>query len=274
MDKKPNHAAYGGSFDPPTNGHLWVIRTAAARHEHLTVFVAKNAGKSRRFDAPTCAALLRAATAHLPNVTIAELPPNEFLVREAKRIGAQTLVRAARSGADFEAEFNLAQVNRQIEPSVETVVLVPPPDLANLSSSTVMSLVGPEGWEDVVEAMVPEPTMLALEDRQAVAFVGDYVRRWLTPFLKEHCPDLEDVGLAVEDLIDEVIAAHDEPSRRYHRLPHIARSLKILGKNPPPEMLLAILFHDSVYSVTAAGLADPGNETESAHRCRRAAVTL
>jgi pantetheine-phosphate adenylyltransferase len=270
METKQNNAAYGGSFDLPTNGHLWVIRTAAPRYEHLTVFVAKNAGKNPRFSIDERVRVLEAATADIPNVTVVALPEDVFLVEAACQAGASTLIRGIRTSADFQSEYNLAVVNRQIRPEVETVLLVPPPTLSSLSSSTVMGMVGVNGWEKVVESLVPEATFDALEERQAEAFVTRYVRQWLSAPLR-HCNGGSFDPVLLDDIIDEVVTAHAEPHRRHHRIAHVANVLRALGDQPAPELLMAMLYHDSVFVVTPEGKTDPMNERGSAEKCEAAA---
>jgi pantetheine-phosphate adenylyltransferase len=94
--------------------------------------------------------------ADCPNVEVNEVD-EEFLVNYAQKLGADYIVRGIRNSVDFNFEQAMNNVNRDINPEITTVVLMPPRDLCEVSSSLVKSLVGPDGWEEVVKKYVPEP---------------------------------------------------------------------------------------------------------------------
>ncbi len=149
-------AIYAGSFDPLTNGHLWMIRTAADLFRDLVVAVGVNPDKGYAYSLEDRLRLLRACTEELPNVTVDSFE-NQFLVRYARSIGADYIVRGIRNESDYAREREMRYINADLEPEVTTVFLMPPREIAEVSSSFVRGLIGPEGWKNVVRRFVPEP---------------------------------------------------------------------------------------------------------------------
>lgn len=149
-------AVYAGSFDPPTNGHMFMIREGARLFDELIVAIGVNPDKRSTFALERRLELLRAVTRDLPNVRIDSFE-HEFLVRYAAKVGAQYMLRGIRNASDFQYELTMRNVNQDMEPAVTTVFLVPPRHLVETSSSFVKSLVGPSGWREVVRGFVPPP---------------------------------------------------------------------------------------------------------------------
>ncbi|HET7599897.1 MAG TPA: pantetheine-phosphate adenylyltransferase [Gemmatimonadales bacterium] len=128
-------AIYPGSFDPPTRGHEDLIRRSLALADLVVVAVAVNPAKQPLFSAEERLAMLKAAVGNEPRI---RLDTFEGLLAEyAKRVGGTMIVRGLRAVSDFEYEFQMALMNRQLHPSLETVFLVPALDLTYLSSSLV-----------------------------------------------------------------------------------------------------------------------------------------
>jgi len=157
-------AVYAGSFDPPTNGHLYMIREGARLFDELVVAIGVNPDKRTTFDLETRVALLREVSGHLANVRVDQFE-NEFLIRYAARQGATYILRGIRNGQDFTFERTMRNVNADLEPAVSTVFLMPPRELAETSSSFVKGLVGPDGWRQVVKGFVPPPVFQKLLDQ-------------------------------------------------------------------------------------------------------------
>jgi pantetheine-phosphate adenylyltransferase len=154
-------AVYAGSFDPPTNGHVFMIEEGARLFDELVVAVGVNPDKRGTFPVEQRLELLRKVSSPHANVRV-ERFENQFLVRYARSIGARYILRGIRTGADFDFEYTMRQVNADMAPEVATVFLVPPRQLAETSSSFVKGLVGPEGWRDVVKGFVPAPVFQAI----------------------------------------------------------------------------------------------------------------
>ena len=128
-------AIYPGSFDPPTRGHEDLIRRSLALADRLIVAVAINAAKQPLFSVDERLSMLRAMCEGEPRITIEAF--DGLLAEHARRTGAAMVVRGLRAVSDFEYEFQMALMNRQLNPSLETVFLVPAVDLTYLSSSMV-----------------------------------------------------------------------------------------------------------------------------------------
>ena len=128
-------AVYPGSFDPPTKGHEDLVRRSLALADHLIVAVAINVVKQPLFSVEERLEMLRAAVGHDSRVSFQAF--DGLLAEFAKRVGATIIVRGLRAVSDFEYEFQMALMNRQLHPSLETVFLVPAVDLTYLSSSLV-----------------------------------------------------------------------------------------------------------------------------------------
>ena len=128
-------AIYPGSFDPLTKGHEDLIRRSLSLADRVVVAVAVNPSKQPLFPVTERLALLRAAVGDDPRVAFESF--DGLLAEFAKKVGASIVVRGLRAVSDFEYEFQMALMNRQLHPSLETVFLVPAVDLTYLSSSLV-----------------------------------------------------------------------------------------------------------------------------------------
>ena len=128
-------ALYPGSFDPPTRGHEDLIRRSLQLADQVVVAVAVNAVKQPLFSVAERLEMLRHTAGDEPRI---RLDSFEGLVAEyARRIGAAVLVRGLRAVGDFEYEFQMALMNRQLNAGLETVFLVPAQGLSYISSSLV-----------------------------------------------------------------------------------------------------------------------------------------
>jgi pantetheine-phosphate adenylyltransferase len=128
-------AIYPGSFDPLTKGHEDLIRRSLSLADRVIVAVAVNSSKQPLFPVAERLALLQAAVGDDPRVGFQSF--DGLLAEFAKKAGASIVVRGLRAVSDFEYEFQMALMNRQLHPSLETVFLVPAVDLTYLSSSLV-----------------------------------------------------------------------------------------------------------------------------------------
>lgn len=135
---KKGLCVYPGSFDPVTNGHLDLIQRGAALFPELVVAVLHNPGKAGRFPIEQRLDMLRRACAHLPNVRFDRF--DGLLVDYMKKLDAGIVLRGLRAVTDFESEFQMAQLNHQMAPDVETLFLVTSPEHAYLSSSAVREI--------------------------------------------------------------------------------------------------------------------------------------
>ena len=129
---------YPGSFDPVTTGHLNIIRRAAQVFDRLIVCVMVNSAKTPMFTREERVDFISRITADLPNV---EVDSSEGLLADyARRKGNCVIVKGLRAGSDFEYEFQMAMINRKINPDLDTVFLTAEHQFMYLSSSTVKEL--------------------------------------------------------------------------------------------------------------------------------------
>lgn len=156
-------AVYPGSFDPVTSGHFDIICRAAGMYERLMVLVAVNSSKTPLFTAQERVAMLEACCAGLPNVTV-EMLPTGLLVEHAMALGAKAIVKGLRAVSDFEYEFQMALLNRRLQPQVETVFLMTGAEHSYLSSSIVKEI-GRLGGD--ITGLVPEAALPFLRGKFA-----------------------------------------------------------------------------------------------------------
>jgi pantetheine-phosphate adenylyltransferase len=127
-------AVYPGSFDPVTRGHADLVLRSLAFADRVVVAVAVNTAKLPLFTLEERVQLIREAIQH-PAVQVQAF--DGLLVKFARQVGASLIVRGLRAVSDFEYEFQMALMNRNLESQLETVFLVPAFDLTYLSSSLV-----------------------------------------------------------------------------------------------------------------------------------------
>jgi pantetheine-phosphate adenylyltransferase len=132
------HAIYPGSFDPITNGHVDVIERAAQMFDIVTVVIAINSKKTPLFNEQERLDMAIEALSHLPTVNVAV--HSGLVVDYANDHGASVIVRGIRAVSDFEYEFQIALMNRKLQPSVSTIFLMPHEKYTYLNSSIIREL--------------------------------------------------------------------------------------------------------------------------------------
>jgi len=147
-------AVYAGSFDPPTNGHAWMIQQGASMFSRLIVAIGVNPAKRSAYDLTTRLGWLRTLCSQWSNVEVTDFG-NLYLAEYARRVGAGHILRGIRSEVDFAYEQTMRHINADLNPGLTTVFLMPPREIAEVSSSLVRGLIGPEGWKPVVQRYVP-----------------------------------------------------------------------------------------------------------------------
>lgn len=155
-------AIYPGSFDPVTNGHLDVIHRAARLFDEVIVAVAVNEAKSGLFSFEERVALIRDVVGAHANIRVTRF--EGLLVDFARREKAHAVIRGLRAVSDFEYEFQMALMNRKLEPEIETLFLMPHEEYSYLSSRLVKEIARLGGK---VEAFVPDSVRRALKEKYA-----------------------------------------------------------------------------------------------------------
>lgn len=128
-------AIYPGTFDPITNGHTDLVQRAARLFDRVIVAIAANPGKAPAFPLARRVELARTALEGTDKVEVCSF--DSLLVDFARQRGADVILRGLRAVSDFEYEFQLASMNRQLAPAIETVFLTPSEQYAFVSSSLV-----------------------------------------------------------------------------------------------------------------------------------------
>lgn len=131
-------ALYPGTFDPITLGHVDIIKRAKRIFSKLVVAVADNPEKNPLFSVEERIEIIKDATRDMDGITVASF--SDLTARYAKSIDALVIIRGLRAVSDFEFEFQMALMNRKIEPTVETVFLMPNEKYSYLSSSLVKDI--------------------------------------------------------------------------------------------------------------------------------------
>jgi len=129
---------YPGTFDPFTNGHLDVLERAAKLFGHVRVAVAIDSTKKPLFTPERRVELIKANLRGLPNVDVVSF--EGLLVKFARRQKAHAIIRGLRALSDFEFEFNMALMNRHLEPKVETIFVMPNESYSYTSSTLVKQI--------------------------------------------------------------------------------------------------------------------------------------
>jgi len=163
----PRTALYAGSFDPVTNGHLDVVRSACRLADRLVLAIGVHPGKAPLFSAEdrlamleeTCAPLAKEAGCELACITF-----DDLVVETARKNGASLLVRGLRDGTDFNYEMQMSGMNQAMAPAVQTVFLPASPAVRPITATLVRQIAGMGGD---VSAFVPKPVAAALNKKFA-----------------------------------------------------------------------------------------------------------
>ena len=150
-------AIYPGTFDPITNGHIDVIHRASNLFDSITVAVAKNASKQPMFDEGKRVQLIKENFEKSSNVEVIAF--DGLIVDLADKLGAVALIRGLRVASDFEYEFQMAQMNRHLNDSIETVYLMPTEEHFFISSNLIKQVFK---FTDREKQLIPENVHQAL----------------------------------------------------------------------------------------------------------------
>lgn len=159
----PHIAFYAGSFDPPTNGHLDVIRRTVAIADELVIAIGTHPGKAPLFTVEERIAMLEAVSRPVAMgkpLTITTF--GDLTVDAARRHGATILIRGLRDGTDLDYEMQLAGMNAQMAPDIQTVFLPASPNVRPITATLVRQIAGMGGD---VASFVPEQVRQALAAR-------------------------------------------------------------------------------------------------------------
>jgi pantetheine-phosphate adenylyltransferase len=239
---KNRRCVYAGSFDPLTNGHLWMIREGSRLFDDLVVAIGVHPEKRCTFSVEERSDMLKAALTGIANANVSAFSAH-FLADYARQISANYILRGIRGESDYEYERGMRYVNDDLNPELTTIFLIPPRSMVEISSSMVKGLVGPAGWESVVADYVPAPVYRKVLDHE---LSGAFLRLWR-----------DATGQAGDELYGEISERYCEPQRHYHTLTHISACLSelqqlSLTRVEQERIGLAIWFHDVIYDPLAS----------------------
>ncbi|WP_092924376.1 pantetheine-phosphate adenylyltransferase [Romboutsia hominis] len=158
MNKKIRKAIFAGSFDPITNGHLDIICRASKIFDELRIGVLHNPNKKGMFTFEERVELIEKCTNHLDNIKIVSF--NGLLVNYCEEHGIDTLVRGIRNGTDVEYELQMAHMNKELNPNIETVILATNPKYSFISSSLIKEVLN---FDADIKNLVPEVVLEELK---------------------------------------------------------------------------------------------------------------
>ena len=246
MREAERSALYPGSFDPPTNGHRWVIERVSDQFDQGHVAIGINPEKPGRFQVPEREEMLKELAQAFPNISVSSFA-GLFQADYAQMLGAQYVVRGIRNGADFAYESDNRHINATLSPDLETVAIIPPKDLLQVSSSMVMGFLGLEGWEQEVSKLVPPGVMERLEALQLARDKEHLGKRFMAL-----CERTGAQGNPRE-IFEEIFARWTESDRAYHNIPHLKMCLSELDLvrdrlEDPDATELALVMHDAIHN--------------------------
>ena len=150
---------YPGTFDPITNGHMDLVERACRLFDHVIVAVAASSRKNPLFTLEERVELAQQVLGHLPNIEVIGF--DILLADLVRQVDAYGVVRGLRAVSDFEYEFQLANMNRQLAPNMESLFLTPAEHLSYISSSLVREIASLGG--DVTKFVPPAVQEALLE---------------------------------------------------------------------------------------------------------------
>lgn len=236
---------YAGTFDPLTNGHWWVIKSALDFADKVLVFVAENPAKKTMFTALERKSHVEQVIAenNLEDKIEVHIIRNEYVATRAIKMGAEYMIRGIRNQIDFDYEALLQKTNTDVLGGAKTIFVMPPRDLDSVSSSFVKSLMGPVGWHFKIKQFLPPAVYKKL--------LENFIRKTANTYI------VDERNLSVKNFIESVITAYGAEDRHYHNLEHLAHCLQELNwfaankENVSPVMLfdlcVALMSHDYVY---------------------------
>ncbi len=156
-------AIYPGSFDPITNGHLDIAKRAVKLFDRVVIAVYETPDKRLFFTTKERVILARRAVANMPTVKV--MPFRGLFVDFARKVKAKVMVRGLRMSADFEREFEMAMMNKKLDPELELVCFMASQEYQFLSSSLLKEVACLDGN---IVSLVPEHVARAIREKVGV----------------------------------------------------------------------------------------------------------
>lgn len=256
---------FAGTFDPITDGHMWVIEQARnmAGSDGVVILMPHNPAKTPGTNTRNRKQVVEAVIKDLGwNDVTVELIERDYTARAAKKLGVDYLIRGIRNAADFDYENQLHQANVTEVRGVPTLFVMPPPEVAKISSSYVKSFASgdPIGWHWIVQKMMPT----AAYEHMRKMWLH---KQWKDLWNYEHKDFLmqQPYEVSFHALISKEF--YGDPSRPYHNLDHlvhglceidrwfaVAKDINNADAGDFKNLKKAFWYHDAIYT------ASHGNE--------------
>jgi pantetheine-phosphate adenylyltransferase len=136
-------AVFAGTFDPITNGHVDVIKRSLPLFDKIVIAIGENTKKQTLFDTEKRLSWIREIFLSEPRISVASY--SGLTVDFCKEVGASYILRGLRNGSDYDYEAHIAQLNKELNPLIETVFVITSPEVSYISSSLVRDLIVYQG---------------------------------------------------------------------------------------------------------------------------------
>jgi pantetheine-phosphate adenylyltransferase len=168
-------AIFAGTFDPPTNGHIWCIMEALKVFQTIRIVINVNPDKKHMFTPEERKEMFIDIFGDTTNRIEIDIPEKQFTASYAADNGINTIIRGIRNVSDLEYEKVVRNVNKDIVPKINMMYLIPPDNLNCISSSMVKGLIGYRGWVTTVNKYVPAYVHQAIKKKFPVKSIRDIV---------------------------------------------------------------------------------------------------
>ncbi len=152
MPQMTTKAIYPGTFDPITKGHIDLAERASQLFDEVVIAISASPSKQPLFDINERLEMAQISLSHIDNISVAKF--DGLLIECVRTAQAQVVLRGLRAVSDFEYEFQLAAMNRRLDPTVETMFLTPSENYTFLSASMVKEIASLGG--DVSQFLHPQ----------------------------------------------------------------------------------------------------------------------
>jgi len=242
-------AIYAGSFDPPTNGHLNVIEKALGLFDKLIIAIGDNPSKTSYFTHTERIEMLKEITSNLPNIECEieiDSFKRKFLVDYAREKDAKYIVRGIRDSKNFREERIIFLFNKNRDPIIEPIFVMPDRSVADISSSLVKSLIGYTNWREETIKLVPYFVHERLLKKQ---FENEY--RGTVKGLEKY--NIKISENEIKDTLKFLNMTYGVHIRPYHNINHILHMLELANNLVLDDfdmdnniLKYAIIFHDCI----------------------------
>lgn len=235
--------AFAGTFDPITNGHLWVIQEGLNIADEVYVMIAYNPNKKTLFSESERKSMIDQVLKKngIDDRVKTILIKNEYVAQSAIEHDCNYLIRGIRSALDFDYESLIQKTNTDVLAGAKTLFVMPPRELESVSSSFVKTLVGPVGWHWNIKEFLPQ------------AVYSAWIKKYITQVVSEYLIDKAWSDDNKKMLLKEIFKNYKY--RAYHSLEHIVHCLqelqwlisyKALNAKKIEQIILALLCHDII----------------------------